>query len=331
MQLFRKFIGETTAWLFWFFLRIIVHVLPLNTIYSLAQFVGTLFFVAAKSRRRIMGEELSRIAFGNNKLEGAEIQKIIRRCFDNFCKRQVEVLLYPRLTRENIDRIVSISGLENLDNALSFGRGAIILVTHFGSNCLIMPALGFRGYKINQVADLRDPISEIRNANGDEPGIIRKRTIKLIQRLEQSLPANFINATTFIRPAFECLKRNEILILSADGRVGANMLPIEFLGRMALFPKGPIGLAMRTKAPILPSFAVRQKNNVNKLIIEEPLEFGFGTGKESDLRLNTKKFLQVFERYVRKYPCHYAMYLWRAKARVVDNPLFIEETEIEKT
>ena len=45
-----------------------------------------------------------------------------------------------------------LEGQEYLDAAQNSGRGVMILLSHLGANQMIMPALGFRGYRVNQIS-----------------------------------------------------------------------------------------------------------------------------------------------------------------------------------
>ena len=65
---------------------------------------------------------------------------------------ELEVLRYPTLNPSNIHDVCDVLGLEHLDLALNKGRGAILMIGHFGANQMIMPALGHRGYPIHQLS-----------------------------------------------------------------------------------------------------------------------------------------------------------------------------------
>ena len=59
---------------------------------------------------------------------------------------------YPHYSPEEMDAVCEVTGLEHLDAALSRGKGAIVLIGHLGANQMIMPALGHKGYAMNQLS-----------------------------------------------------------------------------------------------------------------------------------------------------------------------------------
>ena len=79
----------------------------------------------------IVKEELELI-FGK-RFNNIQIEDITRRSFDNYCRKQVEYLFFGDLNKDTIERMVQVQGLENLDKALSRGKGVILLLSHFAT------------------------------------------------------------------------------------------------------------------------------------------------------------------------------------------------------
>ena len=77
---------------------------------------------------------------------------------------------------------------------------------------------------------------------------------------------------------------------------------VDFFGQKAATATGPVVFAMRTKAPIVPMFVVRQKDDTHKIIIEPPLKLEEPADDKTMIQRNTEKITQVIERYIRKYP-----------------------------
>ena len=76
---------------------------------------------------------------------------------------------------------------------------------------------------------------------------------------------------------------------------------INFFNRRAYTPAGPVLLSMVSGAPIIPIFCVRQ-NGKHKFIVEEPIQLEITGDKEKDILVNTQKWSDVTERYIRQYP-----------------------------
>ena len=72
------------------------------------------------------------MAFGSALPEQAR-QEICLQSFINVGKTAIEFLRFPKLTRENICREVSVTGTEHILHSLDKGRGAIVFLPHFGN------------------------------------------------------------------------------------------------------------------------------------------------------------------------------------------------------
>jgi len=104
-----------------------------------------------------------------------------------------------QLAKEDLERMVRIEGKENIDNALELGKGVIIQVSHFGSFILMLPVLGFAGYRINQLAGY----PQLKHHSP-----IHKYVFNANVRENESLPITFLHVDKSIRPVINALKRN---------------------------------------------------------------------------------------------------------------------------
>ncbi|MDD5436688.1 MAG: lysophospholipid acyltransferase family protein, partial [Candidatus Omnitrophica bacterium] len=76
---------------------------------------------------------------------------------------------------------------------------------------------------------------------------------------------------------------------------------VDFFGRQAYTPTGPVVLARASGAVLLPVFIIREGRR-HTISIEEPVELVDTGNKEADLISNTQKWSNVVESYVRRYP-----------------------------
>ena len=92
---------------------------------------------------------------------------------------------------------------------------------------------------------------------------------------------------------------------------------MNFFGKRAYTPAGPVALARASGAPIIPAFIVRQKDDSHKLIIENPVELVDTGDKEKDAVVNTQRWSDIVESYIRKYPGQWVWMhrRWKTKAR----------------
>lgn len=297
----RRLAKDVLIWFLWCPVRHVVSIMPLFLIHSFGRILGRISFTLSRGKRRLMVEELGRIAG-----EGGEDLRIVREAFVLHIMNELEVFLYPRLNRKVVERMTGIEGIGNLDAALEKGSGAILLIAHFGQNQMIMPAFGYRGYRMNQIS--ASPVVW-KDIMGEAATPMMARSFEIRWRLESSLPVRYIDVFEFLRPAFRCLKRNEVLGLAIDGGGGRRKVPFDFLGRKALFSLEPVALAMKTGAAVLPTFVLRERGGRHRIVVHEPMRLRDSGDKEADLRANTQAFIDILDGYVRRYPEHYINFI----------------------
>jgi len=214
----------------------------------------------------------------------------------------LEFFKFPQFSTKNIDRFVELKGLEYLDSCLQHKRGVILVHLHFGTMQIPLIALGLKGYPMNQIGQ-REP------DNKNLSFIHRKVALRQRLKIEATIPANIINIgmTSTLRPAFRCLEQNEVLMITGDGRGGANpvgnkYIIVDFLGQKTYFPPGPVTIARKTGAKMLPLFCFRLPDGRQCLEIHPPLSLSFGHNKELDIQKNTQLYADALSKEVRNHP-----------------------------
>ncbi len=303
---------DLSLWIIWYPLRFVVQAIPLRLAYRIATSCAHLFYLFPGDQREIMAGELQRIF--RYKSSG-EINRIVKESFEIYFKRQVENLIYGKLTKRRLEKMVSVEGGENLNAALKKGKGAIILLSHFGSFLLILPALAYRGYRINQLAG--PPMLK-----GNRP--IHQRIFRIRRKASDNLPINFLRSDQSLSTVFKSLKNNECIAIAFDGREGGYWIPVKMLDSEAFISPGALKIAMKTGASIIPTFIVREKDDTQRVILESIFELEESDDKEKMVFTNTGKVAAIFERYIQRFPSHYGMVLQimreRADKGIIDKP-----------
>ncbi len=207
-------------------------------------------------------------------------------CFRNLGKGLMEFLQFPKLKSDNFGNFISIEGRQNIDEVLRKGKGGIILTAHFGNWELVGASFSLMGYCSNAIV---------------RPAKLQKLD-EFVNHYRQKTGLKCIGRGTSIKSAIQCLRRNELLGILADVDTKVDGVFVDFFGHPAYTPKGPVSIALKTGAGLLPTFMVRQKDNSHKLIIEKELKLVITGNTEEDIRLNTQAFTKVIESYIRKYP-----------------------------
>jgi KDO2-lipid IV(A) lauroyltransferase len=148
----------------------------------------------------------------------------------------------------------------------------------------------------------------------------------------KSLPVRFLRSDLSLKDALMALKRNELVAIAFDGRIGENWVQIEFCGNEINIAPGPVKFAMKTGATILPTFIVTNPDNTHKLIFEKAMVLEKLDGKEMSVKMNLQKISDIFEKYIVNYPSHFGMILTIIRKRIekgiLKTPFFVEPHRI---
>jgi KDO2-lipid IV(A) lauroyltransferase len=295
----QQIIINTIKTFFLYSIRFILPYLPLKALYLIGNFSG---YVLYGQKTQIIKDDL-RMLFGN--LSEPDLDIIIRHTMQNFRKDLLEIWTFPKLNQNKINKISYFEGKEYIDKALEKGKGAILCVTHFGSWKIVLPALGYNGYTVNQVA--ATPLT----FKKESEMFSHNKIMEIELECESSLPAKFIylNTGMSLRQIYKALADNEVIVVSLDGIIGGKRMPLPFLNSTLLLSTAGASLSLSTGAPSLPTFIVRQKDNRHKIIICKPFVI-----KEVDKQKYVYEWMinytRLFEYFVRNYPDHYARYLY---------------------
>lgn len=295
---------DIVRWFYWYPFRYIIQLLPLRAVYVIGKYGGIILSALHGKRLKLLKGVLPVVI--NENIRIPKQKEIIRRALILFCQNELEVLLYPKMTSSIIQSTVECKGLDYLDEALKKGKGAMLLFAHFGANQMIMPAIGYRGYKMCQLS--ASPLVWTEKLPNKKFSVIGKKALEIRWEHELSLPVKHINIFGSLKEAFLCLKRNEILGVAVDGGGGKNRVAVNFLGKKALFSTGAMEIAARVGCSVLATFMIRDKDGHYTLIIEPPLRLVHGDGA-SAIQRNIALFVERLEYYVLKCPCHYLNFL----------------------
>ncbi len=278
---------------FWYPVRWCIYLFPFSAIYWAGKFLGSLDYLFS-GRERI--ERMTRNISDVFRKDEETLKRIVRKNLQNHCIDVLEFIKYPQLNDKKIDKILTVEGIDILERMLAKGNGVIIATAHFGAKQMLQVGLALKGFKVNQINY---------HMNDKELSFIQRNiSQRMRKKIEGRIPANFISARGFLRPAIRCLQKNEILIVAADGiglpqHMDRGYKPFEFLGKKVLFPINTPLLARRTGAPILPAFVIRDRWR-QKIVIQSPI-----SSDKDSVEDVIKKYISLLEKYVGLYPCHW--------------------------
>jgi KDO2-lipid IV(A) lauroyltransferase len=273
--------------------------MSLRAAYGLASGVGCLFYLFSGKHRSVAYEGLMQ-AFDGEKAQ-KEIRKIAEDCFVFIAKSATELMLFrdkPVLLRKSVD----IEGKWVIDKALSEGKGVILVSAHLGNFPLILARLSLEGYN---TAVIMRPL-KMKAARE----VFESQSAKLNIEAIYSIPRK-----ACVEGAIRSLRKNRLLFIPLDQNFGTAGVYVDFFGRKAATATGPIVLAQRTGALIVPCFVIRQKGDTHKIIFEQPLKLQTRATEEETIQFNVQKITDVIESYIRKYPAQWSWIHRRWKSR----------------
>ena len=106
---------------------------------------------------------------------------------------------------------------------------------------------------------------------------------------------------------FSISRQNEIVCILGDQREVHGGVFVDFFNHPAGTATGPVILAMRTGAGIVPMFSLRESGGKHVVVIEPVFELSSTGNREEDIRANTLRLSRIIESYVRRFP---AQWLW---------------------
>ena len=194
-------------------------------------------------------------------------------------------LLYLSHGQERVrEYSFTITGRENLWQALEQGEGVILLTSHLGNWEIGGLALGDLGKTVN-LAYAPDS-SEIFERQRS-----RMRGGERVQSI--ILKPGGLNSLRIYR----LLEAGELVALQGDRLLFDRGLRVPFFGASARFPQGPARIAQLSGSPVVPIFVPMKGYKAYEIIIDPPLEMEPGRSLEE----NAAKIVSVFEGRIRKH------------------------------
>jgi Kdo2-lipid IVA lauroyltransferase/acyltransferase len=229
-----------------------------------------------------------RCALGD-RLDDRSIDSMARHSLRNFFHACVETVAAINTTDAQLRARINLIGRDYLDAALAKQRGVLLLSAHLGNFFLLGTRLSAEGYKsfvlVNQPSD------------GHFAQLMDNYRLKVRQPTIHARPRR-----QALRELHSVLRENQIVIVIADEFHRGNGIEVPFFGGTVLARRGPVTIALRTGAAIIPACLVRQPDDSLTLIIEPELELDRSGKKSEQIGENTLRTTQWLERTVRTYP-----------------------------
>jgi Kdo2-lipid IVA lauroyltransferase/acyltransferase len=246
-----------------------------------------LTFVLLWPYRRLMEENIS-MALGDEFLSVERRKSLARRAWRNFVQGLYETTGTLYTSKDTTRASVTIEGEEYLKRALAKGKGAIALGAHLGNFTMMGPRLAAAGY----------PSSILVKHPPDQ------RLARLLDGVRAKAGVQTISAKPrrqAARQILGALRRNEVVIVLPDvfkpGSVNA-----QFLGAPVYMRRGPVTLALRSGAAVVPMCVTRDTEDRLTLHMSPEIDLVKTGDRQEDVAANLILFIRHLEEMVRRYP-----------------------------
>jgi Kdo2-lipid IVA lauroyltransferase/acyltransferase len=276
-----------------------IRAIPLTWAFSFIDGMGgKITWRFADKYKKKMWDNLT--ATFHDSLTDEEKERIAQESFQNMLKGFIETFSCVSSYDKKFDPWIELEGRENLEQASSLGRGVITFSAHLDTFTLIGAKLHASGFHLNWIL-------------GGQP---HPRLARLWREMGEKVGAGFItidSLITFHKAILRCLRKGEIVSFICDENQKRGGVVVEFLGRPMALPVGPAVYHLKTKAPILPLFIIRQQDRRHKVIVAPPLKIKLSGDEERDIFTITSQIARVMESYIKRYPGQWS---WISKRRI---------------
>ncbi|MGB6032305.1 MAG: lysophospholipid acyltransferase family protein [Bacteroidota bacterium] len=273
-------------------LRGVARRLPYRCVGRLGGSLGRLIFLLTPLRKKVTLENL-RHAFPE-KTE-MERRRLARGAYANFGTALLESFWVAANDAEEIMRRVAWKGDEGAMSLIREGKGFIFLSGHFGSWELFGTSLGLHFGKSILVV-----VQEQRNP----------RINRVIDRDRRRHGNRTVPMSRSVREVLTELGGGGIVGMLSDQSGPKESAVVPFFGRPAATHRGVAAFSIKLDAPIFMAFTIRQSDGTYILELQELDRSDLGGPPEEQIDQLTRRHVELFERFVRKYPDHW---LWMHK------------------
>ncbi len=193
------------------------------------------------------------------------------------------------------------------------GKGVIALGAHIGNFVLLGTRIGLEGHVLHTLFRIpRDRSIE---------GVIKR----YLPRYHQSVIPSLTKRGA-VKGILEALKRNEIVhILGDDLKKGT--IDALLFGHRVFSSRGPVSLALRSGAPLVPVYLVRNYHGRMELVIEPWIKVTQTGDLAADIAQNTRRVVSYLEALIRRYPDQWN---WLTVRLSKDNSVSLKEFNLQE-
>jgi KDO2-lipid IV(A) lauroyltransferase len=287
-----RFLKNITEYALFFPINAVARRLSFRGAGRLGSILGAGGFSLLRYRRSVSLENLRRAFPGESP---GTLQAIAVGAYRGYGRALLEMLWSGGATQDQLRATMTLENPEVPLEALARGKGLILLSGHFGAWEFIVTSMSLRlGHPVTAIAQPQRNtfIDAIISANRNRFG------------------SGTVSMHHSVREVLRLLREGRIVGMLGDQSGPKESVFIDFFGRPAATHRGAAAFSLKSGAPIVMFFFVRQPDGTYRAVYEEVDRTGLNGSPEENIIELTRRHTAVLERYIRRYPDHW---LWMHK------------------
>ena len=215
-----------------------------------------------------------------------QINERSRLTFNYILYNYFDLFRLPVLDETVVSQLVSVKGWENVEAALSEGKGIVMTSAHLGNIEVVLYAMLLRGLKITipverlAPPELFDYITALRSSKGLKLVPVDGSLIDLVRTL----------------------KHGGVAGLAGDRDITNSGQTVNFFGYPACLPDGHVRLALKTGAPLVVGFSRRNPDHTYEAHFLPPFHPPTTGTKEENVAAGMRFVLNQIEKAISQTP-----------------------------
>ena len=271
--------------------RGLTGLLPPAGLAKVGDTVGNILATLPGRRRQIIDFNL-RLAFPD--VTDEERRALAYAVTRHFARSALDAIRLQRLHPEELLAAVDVDGWDRVEGALSRGRGVFFLTAHIGSWEVAALVTGLKVKAGLSVVNrpLDNPFLEVE-----------------LDRLRKLYGNHVFGKHNIVREVLVQLKKGGGVGILIDQRVREDRgVEVPFFHHPAWTPSILARMAIKTRAPVVPTFALREKPGYYRLRYDEPVVVDDLADSELEVVPLTTRYTTILEAAIRENPDQWLWY-----------------------
>lgn len=277
--------------------------------------LGKFLFVIMKLEKKRLGFTIENLRRLYPEKSDEELTLFVSKVSRHWGRFLLDNCGLPVLDKAEAEKLVIINGLERFDEEFNKGKGIMMATAHFGNFEIGTGTLALKGYPIHSVLRTVDNLALDR----------------LMDKSRCATGLGVIKKENAAKEMIKALRKGEIVTTNVDLNASFNQVFVPFFGELAATFPTPAIMALKTGAPLIPAFTVRDdEQDCYYLNIYPPIEPPATGDRDADVRYMTMKINELLEDEIKKAPeqWHWAHRRWKARPDEKDIEAMNRETKI---